>query len=112
DPSNGLNKYVAYHLLAQQRSYSDLGQFPEGITNMNLQTMAPNELLKVSESGVGLELNKNEETGESVALVETNLACKNGVIHEVGISMPLVLPDQVQVSLELTDYADIEANVR
>src|SRR5690606_4366970 len=36
DPSNGLNKYVAYHLLAQQRSYSDLGQFSEGITKTNL----------------------------------------------------------------------------
>lgn len=111
DPSNGLNKYVAYHLLAQQRSYSDLGQFPEGITKMNLQTMAPNELLKVSESGVGLVLNKNEETGESVALVETNIACKNGVIHEVDNWMPLFLPEQVQVIWELTDYPDIEANV-
>ncbi|NGM64565.1 fasciclin domain-containing protein [Sphingobacterium sp. SGR-19] len=110
-PENPLNKYVSYHLLDQQRSYADLGQFPEGITKMNLQTMAPNELLKVSESGVGLVLNKNEETQESIALVETNIACKNGVIHEVDNWMPLFLPEQVQVIWELTDYPDIEANV-
>src|SRR5690606_34364034 len=49
-PTNPLNKYVAYHLLDQQRSYNDLGQFPENAVKMNIQTMAANELIKVSES--------------------------------------------------------------
>lgn len=111
DPNNLLNKYVAYHLLEQQRSYADLGQFPENVYKMNLPTMAANELIKVSESGGGLILNENEETQESVSFVETNIACKNGVVHEVDDWMPLFLPEQVQVIWEFTDYPDIEANV-
>ncbi len=111
DPNNLLNKYVGYHLLAQQRSYADLGQFPENVFKMNLQTMAINELVKVSESGAGLVLNKNEETQESISFLEMNIACKNGVIHEVDDWMPLFSPEQVQVIWEFTDYPDIEANV-
>ncbi|MBD1420477.1 fasciclin domain-containing protein [Sphingobacterium chuzhouense] len=111
DPNNLLNKYVGYHLLAQQRSYADLGQFPENVFKMNLQTMAINELVKVSESGAGLVLNKNEETQESISFLEMNIACKNGVVHEVNDWMPLFSPEQVEVIWEFTDYPDIEANV-
>ncbi|MBD1424694.1 fasciclin domain-containing protein [Sphingobacterium arenae] len=111
NPDNPLNKYVSYHLLDQQRSYADLGKFSENGTKMNLQTMAPHELLKVSESGAGLVLNEDVETGESIAFVEMNIACKNGVVHEVNNWMPLFSPEQVQVIWELTDYPDIEANV-
>src|SRR5690606_39511988 len=108
---NPLNKYVSYHLLDQQRSYADLGKFSENGTKMNLQTMAPHELLKVSESGAGLVLNEDVETGESIAFVEMNIACKNGVVHEVNNWRPLFSPEQVQVIWGLTDYPDIEANV-
>jgi uncharacterized surface protein with fasciclin (FAS1) repeats len=110
-PTNPLNKYVAYHLLDQQRSYNDLGQFPENAVKMNIQTMAANELIKVSESGSGLVLNEDIETGESISFLEMNIACKNGVVHEVDNWMPLFLPEQVQLIWEFTDYPDIEANV-
>lgn len=109
--SHPLNQYVAYHILEQQRTYADLGSFPEGVFKMNLQTMAANELIKVSESGSGLFLNENEGTKEAISFVEINIACKNGVIHEVDNWMPLFLPEQTQVIWEFTDYPDIEANV-
>lgn len=109
--SNGLNKYVAYHLMEQQRSYADLGKFPENVYKMNFATMAPNELVKVSDSGSGLVLNEDLESGEMISFVEANIACKNGVVHEVDNWMPVFLPEQVQVIWEFTDYADIEANV-
>lgn len=111
DTENGLNKYVAYHLLSQQRSYADLGQFPEDATKMNFQTMAPNELIKVSEGNGGLVLNEDLSTGTSIGFVESNMACKNGVMHEVDNWMPIFLPEQVQVVWEFTDYPDIAANV-
>jgi len=111
DTEHALNKYVAYHLLAQQRSFADLGQFPEGEYKMNLQTLAPNELVKVSDRAGALLLNENVETEEAIAFKQTNIACKNGVVHEVDNWMPLFLPEQVSVIWEFTDYPDIEANV-
>jgi len=111
DPENELNRYVGYHLMDQQRSYADLGQFPEGAEQMNIATMATNALLKVSEGNDGLIINEDTDAGTFVPFVETNIACKNGVVHEVGDWMPLFVPEQVQVIWEFTDYADIEANV-
>lgn len=108
---HALNKYVAYHLLAQQRSFADLGAFPAGEHKMNLQTLAQNELVKVSERAGTLLLNENVETEEAIAFKQTNIACKNGVLHEVDNWMPLFLPEQVSVIWEFTDYPDIEANV-
>lgn len=110
-PANALNKYVAYHLLDQQRSYVELGGFPAGSTKMNLATMASNELIKVSEGAGGLQLNENLTTRTSIKFLETNMACKNGVVHEVDNWMPLFLPEQVAVVWEFTDYPDIAANV-
>ena len=111
NPGNALNQYVAYHLLEQQRSFVDLGQFPENETQMNLATMSTGELVKISEGGDGLILNEDIETGEFISFVETNVACKNGVVHEVDHWMPSFLPEQLPVIWELTDYPDIEANV-
>ncbi|WP_437921061.1 fasciclin domain-containing protein [Sphingobacterium sp. LRF_L2] len=109
--NNGLNKYVAYHLMDQQRSFADLGQFPTGTKKMNLATMAQNELVKISEDGTGLIINEDVKTNAAIGFLETNIACKNGVVHEVDNWMPLFLPEQVSVVWEFTDYPDIAANV-
>lgn len=111
DAINALNKYVAYHLLEQVHSYAELGDFPDGKTTMNLNTMANNELIKISEGTGELLLNANDETGEAIHLVETNIPCKNGVIHEVDNWMPLFTPESVTLIWELSDYPDLEAHV-
>ena len=111
DPENELNRYIGYHLMDQQRDYASLGQFAEGASQMNITTMATNTLLKISDSGTGLVINEDAAEGTFVSFLETNIACKNGVVHEVDNWMPLFVPEQVQVIWEFTDYADIEANV-
>src|SRR5690606_12889239 len=88
-PTNPLNKYLAYHLLDQQRSYNDVEQFPEIAVKMNIQTVAANELIKVSESGSALVLNAETETGESISSRDINIACKNGGFHELYNWLPL-----------------------
>ncbi len=109
--SNALNKYVAYHLLNQQLSYADLGQFPTALKKMNLPTLAAHELIKVSEGTAGLQLNENPTSRVAIQFLETNIACKNGVVHEVDNWMPLFLPEKVSVIWEFTNYPDIAANV-
>ena len=109
--SNPANRYMAYHLLAQQRSFADLGKFPAGATKMNLETMAQYELIKISEGGDGLVINSTGDAGSAIQFNEINIPCKNGVIHEVDSWMPIFVPEQVKVVWEFTDYPDIAANV-
>ncbi|TJZ61129.1 DUF5108 domain-containing protein [Sphingobacterium olei] len=111
NPENGLYKYVAYHILAQQRSYGDLGKFPEGVHTMNFETMAANELMKVSEGPSELVINATTDMQSYIQFVEFNIVAKNGVVHEVDNWMPLFLPERVQVIWEFTDYPDVAANV-
>lgn len=111
DPANGLYKYVAYHILPQQRSYGDLGKFPEGVHTMNFETMAANELMKVSEGPSELVINATPDMESYIQFVEFNIVAKNGVVHEVDNWMPLFLPERVQVIWEFTDYPDVAANV-
>lgn len=111
DVENGLHTYIAYHLLDQQRSYADLGQFPEGVRKMNLPTLAAGELIKVSESVDGLVLNEDLASHQAVRFQEANIPCKNGVVHEIDHWMPVFVPEQVPVVWEFTDYPDIAANV-
>lgn len=109
--SNLANRYMAYHLLAQQRSFADLGKFPAGATKMNLETMAQYELIKISEGGEGLVINTDERVGSAIHFNEINIPCKNGVLHDISHWMPIFVPEQVKVIWEFTDYPDIAANV-
>lgn len=111
DTENDLNKYVAYHILAQQRSYADLGAYPDGVYTTNFETMATNELIKVSEGPSELVINATADMQSYIQFVEFNIVAKNGVVHEVDNWMPLFLPERVQVIWEFTDYPDIAANV-
>ncbi|HMR19469.1 MAG TPA: DUF5108 domain-containing protein, partial [Sphingobacterium sp.] len=111
DTANGLYQYMAYHILAQQRSYADLGKFPELAESMNLETMATNELMKVSNGPSELVINADVESGDYISFVEYNIIAKNGVVHEVNNWMPIFLPERVPVIWEFTDYPDVAANV-
>jgi len=77
---------------------------------MNLNTMASNELIKVSEGAGSLVLNADTEE-EAIHFLQTNIPCKNGVVHEVDDWMPVFTPESVTLIWELTDYPDLEAHV-
>lgn len=111
DPANPLHQYVAYHLLDQWRSFVELGEFPEDAQEKNINTMAENQLVQVSDRLGELLVNfdASEETG--LRFVAFDIPAKNGVIHEVDGWMPLFTPASTTVIWELTDYADLAANV-
>lgn len=109
-PENKLNKYIAYHLISQLRSYDDLANFPEGQTRMNINTLAENELISLTNVEGVLTLNYDEEAEvENIGFVKANINAKNGVIHEISDWMPTFTPPQVTVLWDLADYPDLAA---
>jgi len=110
-PENPLHQYISYHLLTQLRSYSELGQFPEGETVKNLNTLAGSQLISVTDRGGELLLNYDPERDSEIRFLEFDIPCKNGVVHEVDHWMPLFAPPPVVVVWEVTDYPDLAANV-
>lgn len=109
-PENELNKYIAYHLLSQLKSYDDLANFPEGQTSMNINTLAENELISFTNVGGSLTINHDQETeAENITFVKANINAKNGVIHEISNWMPTFTPPMVTVLWDLADYPDLAA---
>lgn len=109
DPANKLNRYVAYHLLSQLKAYDALASFPEGQTGMNINTLAPNELISLTNIAGELTLNYNEAEERGITFVKVNINSKNGVIHEVSDWMPLFTPPAVTALWDLADYPDLAA---
>ncbi len=101
DPGNGLYNYVAYHVLQDYYSYSDLADFtglpsPEKILN----TLASSELIGVEDYQQKIVLNREGEEG--ILLTTYNRAAKNGIIHEVDNLMPVYTPPARYVVYEPT----------
>ena len=109
---NELNKYVAYHILPQIRSTDDLARFPEGQNSMNINTLAPNELINLRSVSGKLTINYDQAENEGVTFLKENINTKNGVIHEVSHWMPVETPPMVTVLWDLADYPDLAAVVR
>lgn len=104
--TNALNKYVGYHVLNQMMSYSSLSDTT--VLNKNLSTLTSGELIHVSQVSNTLYLNYNSTSKTGVQLVNTNLNCKNGVIHTINSTMPIVTPPLSTVYWDLTAYSDIQ----
>jgi uncharacterized surface protein with fasciclin (FAS1) repeats len=108
-PDNALNKYVMYHILSQTKSYSDLSDFAEGETSMNLNTLASKELISLTNVSGTLLVNYDKTLNKGIGFVEHDINCKNGVIHEIDGWLPLFTPPSVTVLWDLTDYSDLAA---
>lgn len=111
NPRNSLNRFVAYHLLDKQLSYSrfiiDYDNTGHSIKTYDMYeyiaTMCPNTLLEVSTKRVLNETNLFNfisETGEAVRIVSTNYDndAINGVYHEIDN----LLVYDVQVASEMS----------
>lgn len=103
---NALNKYVFYHLLNQQISYSTLSYFTQTDTkrSKNYSTMAANELMNVSEVSKELYINYNTTTKKGIKFLQINRNCKNGVMHIIDGLMPVIIPKPTTFQWEFTDY--------
>lgn len=105
--SNALNRYVAYHILDQQLDFAALATFSDDATSKNIETVAPNELINISENNDELYINYDDETGTYATILVENISAKNGVIHEVSSPMTIITPPVTTVIWELTDYSDV-----
>ncbi|MDD3077829.1 MAG: fasciclin domain-containing protein [Paludibacter sp.] len=108
---NKLYQYVAYHLLNQQESYYDLSYFSEtdDTRSKNLNTMAENQLINVSEDNKTIYINYHSDTETGIELIKLNMNCKNGVMHVVNGLMKVESPTPTTLTWELTDYPDLSA---
>ena len=107
EPDNMLNKYIAYHILNQQLDFAALATFNNG-TSKNIQTLATNELINISEGDEQLLINDVDSLGTyTTTIVKENVSTKNGVIHDVSTPMVIVSPPMTTVQWELTDYSDL-----
>jgi len=106
---NELYKFVAYHLLNQQVSYSDLSLFADGdkVRSKNVNTMATNQLLNIKDISGILYINYNATTTSGVKLLQLNRNCKNGVMHVVDSWMPVKSPAPTKIQWELTAYPEL-----
>jgi uncharacterized surface protein with fasciclin (FAS1) repeats len=111
--NNPLNKYVLYHLLSQQISYSSLAYFTLTDTkrSKNYNAMAVNQLINVSEVNKVLYVNYNSTTKLGTRLLALNRNCKNGVVHEVDGIMPVTTPKPTTVQWEFTDFSVLSSTL-
>lgn len=110
DRENDLNKYVAYRILTQLYSSDVLSTFEDGQTSRNINTLANKELINLSISEQNLlRLNYDETTGNSTGLIDFDITCKNGVVHEVNTWLPVTTPPTTVVDWDLANYADLAA---
>ena len=104
---NALYKYVAYHILDQLKSTDKLA-LVDGETSRNINTMANQELINITNTAQNqIQFNYDQETNESIQILEADITCKNGVIHVVDNYMPIKNPPATNVIWELTDYAEL-----
>ncbi|MFA9392144.1 MAG: fasciclin domain-containing protein [Prolixibacteraceae bacterium] len=105
--SEELSRYIAYHILEQQVDFDALATFSGTSSSKNLETKAPNELINVSVNGEFLYLNQDTASGTFTTIVEENISCKNGVIHNLSAPLTVITPPITTVIWELTDYSDL-----
>lgn len=107
NPGNLLYQYVAYHILAQLKSTANLAiQSNEASENIN--TLASRELINLSASETNqIRINYDPVSDMFVRILFSDIACKNGVIHEVDSWMPVKTPPATEVLWDLADDAEL-----
>jgi uncharacterized surface protein with fasciclin (FAS1) repeats len=103
DPSNGLNKFVAYHCLPGLFYLNQLDSF-------NYQTLAKNSLLSISIKE-DIFLNEHFDGVEQVSIGisknNSNRSAKNGVIHSIDKVMEVYEPEPKYFVFDFTSYQGI-----
>lgn len=107
---NLLNRYVSYHIVEQTQSYTALAEFDEDVFSKNINTLAEKELINFSPSENNLLwINYNSTDSTGVSIINNDISCKNGVMHEVNSWMPVTTPPTTIVDWDLANYSDMAA---
>lgn len=106
---NPLYNYVAYHILTDYYSYTELAEFESSATTKvkNLNTYAPNELISIEDYKQELLINRTSTS--AIRMTDYNLSAKNGVIHKVDNIMEISSPAPSKVDFDVTSGAEFKA---
>lgn len=112
NPENTLYQYVAYHILSSTRFIDDLYSFNDGDSTAIWSTQASKQVVSTHDFSGTRYLNYDSEAGTGIGLgAETDIAAKNGVLHEVDNYMPIFSPDPMTIIWDPCDYDDVASFV-
>jgi uncharacterized surface protein with fasciclin (FAS1) repeats len=90
--TNGLNKYMAYHVIKNTYSFSDLTHFSSGQKTRNVLTLAKNQFISLTDEDNQLKINSNDGSYVSLLESKTDLIAVDGVYHYVNNLMEVFVP--------------------
>lgn len=105
DPSNGVYKYFAYHIVKGYNAYDDLSTFNTEEKKKNVASFASNELIQITETSGDLIFNQLDPNGVVRLASVYDVPSKNGVLHTIDGLLPLYIPAPTEVKIEVTDYS-------
>ncbi len=117
ESDNAMYRYAAYHLLSSSYSTNDFIQvdtFSVSSTVYTLETVADAAYLEFQDINGTFYINYDSETDAGVHFVsgETNILCKNGMIHAVDDPLYIKAPSSIpSVTWELTDYSVLSTEI-
>ncbi len=113
DTENALYQYVAYHILSSTRYIEDLYSFSGDDSTAVWSTLASKQVISTHDFSGMYYVNYNSDAADGIELVDgmTDIAAKNGVLHEVDNYMPLFSPDPMTVIWDPCDYDDVASFV-
>ncbi|MFV0506661.1 MAG: fasciclin domain-containing protein [Bacteroidales bacterium] len=113
DASNGLNEYVAYHLMSSTSYVEELYTFPEGVTATIFSNLADRVFATSvdEENNYWINYDLASLSGIQFIAEKTNMEAKNGILHEIDGVMPVSEPEALPVSWDLTNSDDIASLV-
>lgn len=111
--ANGVNRFIAYHLLDGKYYFSDLADFSAYTEKSKLATtLVYAEFVTVQDMSGSLVLNNDilNKTSVKISTSKFNIVAKNGVLHEINGLMPIFAPSPSTVIWEVSDLAELRAN--
>lgn len=113
EASNGLNVYVAYHLMSSSNYLEDLYTFPDGVTETIFSNLADRVFSTSVDEENNYWINYDSSSLSGIQFIEekTDITAKNGILHEIDGIMPVSEPEALTVSWDLTDSDDIASLV-
>lgn len=112
DEGNALNEFVAYHILKNNYTLSDLRSMSGSDTSRIWETAAADQVVMITADTLNqdwiLNLPNLEAAPARFIDSESDLACKNGYLQSIDSWLPVWEPDPVTVVWDLADYTEVK----
>jgi len=100
---NGFYRYIEYHCMGGTYYLSDFSSklYPIFSYDNNIS-------MTIDAVDYKINYNKVDKTYTGFIVKESNIPAKNGALHTINDLLPIIEPDPVPITFEVTDYLDIK----